>query len=407
MNLLKYLIILSRKKLRQIFSVSFAISTNQMSIFPGFIDKFEKKFADFCGQDFSLSFCNGTSSIEASLFAIGLQPGDEVIVPSCTFHASIDPICNLGAQPIFADVDSQNFTICPEDIRKKISAKTKAIVVVHIFGIPANMQEIKKIAEEFKLDIIEDGSHAHGAIANGQICGSIGRIGAFSLHGGKAVAAGEGGIAVTRNKNDYLKMSLFGHFTLNQKEFSDIHLKEFEHTGLGHKRRIAPLSACLAKIDLDEILKTNEIMRQTSDRLDTAFSQIDGVLFPRLPKDSQKGGFFLGYAFSLSGCVVNVDFIVERFQSIGIQLTRYPFVMHHKLAIYNDVDFRKALLKFTLSGVGNRPTPSEKASGVILKNTEQLETNLLLIPRRYLITLSPSKIQKMTSILREEISKNS
>ena len=293
MNVLRFLAILVRKRIKQIVSVSVAIVANQTSFFPPFLVRFERQFADFCKTEYALSFCNGTSAIEAALFAIGVQAGDEVIVPSCTFHSSIDPICNLGAQPVFADVDRRNFTICPRDVQRKLTTRTKAIIVVHLFGIPADMKAIGEIADAAHVDVIEDVSHAHGATADGQVCGSLGRVGAFSLQGAKAVAAGEGGICVTHNRADYLRMSFWGHFNRNGNAFAEINCEAFEQTGLGFKRRMAPLSALLAKADLDGIHAVNDIMNQTAAKLDAALAGIDGVLIPRLPEGSRNGRRFL------------------------------------------------------------------------------------------------------------------
>ena len=341
MKLLMFSIILLRKTLKQISAVSLAILTSKTSFFPDFLIRFEEQFAQFCGTDYALSFCNGTSAIEAALFALGVGPGDEVIVPSLTFHASIDPICNVGAQPIFADVDRQNLTICPKDIEDKISEKTKAIIVVHIFGIPANMKAIQEIASANEVDIIEDASHAHGAMAEGKMCGSLGRIGVFSLQGAKAVAAGEGGMSVTQNKKDFLAMSLWGHFGRHGTEFSEINCQDFKHTGLGFKRRMAPLGALLAQADLDEVHKVNKIMNQTAKRLDQALTGVKGLLRPQLPTGSQQGGFFGGYAFSVNGVASDV---IARLRSLGIHAKAYPFARHHQLAIYNDLDYRQRLV---------------------------------------------------------------
>src|SRR5262245_6357304 len=135
-----YTVLFYKKRLKQLISVSRAILKNQITFYPDYLLRFEAQFGKFTGKNYALSFCNGTSAIEAALYAVGIGPGDEVIVPSCTFHASIDPICNFGAQPVFADVDAHTFTICADDIRRKITDRTKAIVVVHLFGIPADMK---------------------------------------------------------------------------------------------------------------------------------------------------------------------------------------------------------------------------------------------------------------------------
>ena len=398
MNVLRFLAILVRKRIKQIVSVSVAIVANQTSFFPPFLVRFERQFADFCKTEYALSFCNGTSAIEAALFAIGVQAGDEVIVPSCTFHSSIDPICNLGAQPVFADVDRRNFTICPRDVQRKLTTRTKAIIVVHLFGIPADMKAIGEIADAAHVDVIEDVSHAHGATADGQVCGSLGRVGAFSLQGAKAVAAGEGGICVTHNRADYLRMSFWGHFNRNGHAFAEINCEAFEQTGLGFKRRMAPLSALLAKADLDGIHAVNDIMNQTAAKLDAALAGIDGVLIPRLPEGSRKGGFYCGYAFSVGGAAADAQTVIRRLRAVGVDAAGYPFARHHELAIYNDLRFRNGIV---MNRTDQATATSTPVSGVTLENTEQLEADLVLIPRRYLVTLSDSRIKNIAAVLAE------
>ena len=401
MNVLKYLVIHIRKRLTQIISVSIAIAQNKITFCPPYLVSFEKQFADFCSTDYALSFCNGTSAIEASLFAIGVQPGDEVIVPSCTFHSSIDPICNLGAEPVFADVDDRNFTISPEDVQRKITTRTKAIIVVHVFGIPAAMRELIRIAHASGIAVIEDVSHGHGAMADGRMCGSLGRIGAFSLQGAKAIAAGEGGMTVTRKRADYLRMSLWGHFNRHGAQFSEINGEEFEATGLGYKRRMAPLGALLAKADLAEIHRVNRIMNGTASKLDDALATIPGVLTPRLPEGSRKGGFYCGYAFSVGTSAVRADAVIRRLRSIGIDAQGYPFARHHTLAIYRDPGLRNRVRRNVGPGPAGRPTAS---APLVLRNTEQLESSLVLIPRRYLVLLSNSRIRKLAAALEDELS---
>ena len=183
--------------LEQIVRITIVVLRNQTTRYPSFVVQFETNFAKYIGRKFGLSFCNGTSSLDAALFALDVKPGDEIIVPSCTFHASLDPVVNCGAKPVFVDILPSNGTMDPERITDSITEKTRGVIVTHIWGFPADMRRICAIAKERKLWVVEDCSHAHGAEVAGKKCGSFGAISFFSLQGAKPVAAGEGGIAVT------------------------------------------------------------------------------------------------------------------------------------------------------------------------------------------------------------------
>ena len=233
--------------------VSQALANNEISLYPSFVEAFEQRYAAWLGQRYGLSFCNGTSAIEATLFAANVQPGDEVIVPSCTFHASIDPILNTGAIPVFVDVEETSLTIDPVEVAKKLTPKTKAVIAVHVWGIPVDVKRLRHVLAGKSVALIEDVSHAHGASYDGRPCGAWGDFGVFSLQGSKAIAAGEGGIVVTDSWESYIRMSAWGHFNRHSQHFAVIGLEAFEATGVGYKRRMAPLGTILADVDLDHL----------------------------------------------------------------------------------------------------------------------------------------------------------
>ena len=145
------------------------------------VKNFERKFADYIGLEYGLCICNGTTSIQAALFAVGVGAGDEVIVPSFTFWASAGPILACNAIPVFADVDLDLQTITAEEIKKHITPKTKAIIMVHTWGTPCEIEPIIKLAKEKDIKVIEDCSHAHGATYHGKKVGSFGDVGCFSV----------------------------------------------------------------------------------------------------------------------------------------------------------------------------------------------------------------------------------
>ena len=174
----------------KIVRIATVVLRSQTTRYPPFVAKFETDFAKYIGRKFGLSFCNGTSSLEAALFALDVKPGDEVIVPSCTFHASLDPVVNCGAKPVFVDILPDNGTMDPVRIIDGITEKTCGIIVTHIWGFPADMRRICAIAKERKLWVVEDCSHAHGAEVAGKKCGSFGDISFFSLQGNTIIGSG-------------------------------------------------------------------------------------------------------------------------------------------------------------------------------------------------------------------------
>ena len=174
--------------------------------------QFEKELATFHQTKHALTFCNGTAAILAAFYGCGIGYGDEVIGPSYTYWASMMSLFSLGAVPVFAEINPESLCIDPIDIEKKITPKTKAIMVVHLFGHPADMDAIMKIAKKHKLKVIEDVSHAQGGLYKGKILGTIGDVGAFSCMAFKSFSIGEGGVMVTNNDEIYQKAISFGFY---------------------------------------------------------------------------------------------------------------------------------------------------------------------------------------------------
>ena len=165
-------------------------------------EKFEEEWAQTIGTDFAILMSSGTGALISALVGMGIGPGDEVIVPGYTFMASASAVLAVGAIPVLTEID-ETMTIDVEDIKKKISKHTKAIIPVHICGYPCNMDAICEIAKEHNLYIIEDACQADGGRYKGKRLGSIGDVGAFSFNYYKLISAGEGGALVTNNKLAY------------------------------------------------------------------------------------------------------------------------------------------------------------------------------------------------------------
>ncbi|RYD20140.1 MAG: DegT/DnrJ/EryC1/StrS family aminotransferase [Verrucomicrobiaceae bacterium] len=235
------------------------------------IRELESDYASYTGRRHALAHNNGTSALLAAFHALDLQPGDEVLVPTATFWASVLPMVWCGLVPVFCDSEPETLGIDPEDMRRKITLRTRAVVIVHLWGLPCKVNEIRKVCDEFDLRIIEDASHAHGAVYQGRKCGTLGDISVFSLQGEKLAPAGEGGVFLT-DREDYLERAIcLGDITRIIELESPA--RRFAATSMGMKTRIAPMSAALGRVSLQKLDEANRIRnanhRWLSERLET------------------------------------------------------------------------------------------------------------------------------------------
>ena len=213
--------------------------------------KFEEEFAKWNGNKYALVFNNGTSALLAAMFACHLGCGDEIIAPSVTYWASVIPAYSLGATVVFADIDPKTLCINPADIEKRISPKTKAIMVVHYMGHPADMDGIMAVAKKHNLKVIEDISHAQGGLYKGRKLGTFGDVSAISLMSGKSLPAGEGGILVTDNLECYERAIAAGHYDRFDSRITTESLKPIAGLPLlGFKGRLNQMSAAVGRVQL-------------------------------------------------------------------------------------------------------------------------------------------------------------
>ena len=291
----------------------------------GIIKEFEKRFSKFIKIKHCLSQNNGTSTLHAAFFSIGLKPGDEVLVPSYTWHTSVSPMLHLGAKPVFCEINPKTLTINPKDIKSKINSKTKAIVVVHLWGMPAQMDEIMSIAKKNKLYVIEDCSHAYGSLYKGGKVGTFGDIACFSMQSSKLLASGEGGVFCTNNKDFYEKALLLGHHgRLN--ELKNKNYQKFSYTGLGFKYRANPLSISLANSLLKRIDKLNKTKCKNINYFENLIREIPGITVLEKPEYAAFRSYF------------EFKFLYDE------TITKYPknkFVFRHRLNLIPMSDERK------------------------------------------------------------------
>ena len=215
-------------------------------------EQFQLEFAEYLGVNHALAFTNGTQAIEAAMFAIGLGMGDEIICTTKTYWASAVPALNFGAAPVFCNI-TENLSMDPDDIERCITPRTKAIMVVHYFGYPCDMDRIMEIARRHGLRVIEDVSHAQGGLYKGKRLGTFGDVAAMSLMSMKSFAAGELGVIVTDDRRIYERALAFGHYERNNaKNITECEdLKQYYNVAIGGiKGRANQVCTALARVQL-------------------------------------------------------------------------------------------------------------------------------------------------------------
>jgi len=244
------------------------------------ISAFEKEFAEYTRVKYSIFMNSGTAALHCAMAAAGVQPGDEVITSPHTFIGSASAILQQGAIPVFADIDPRTYTMDPLKIEAKISSATKVIEPVHIYGLPADMDAIRKIADAHGLVIVEDACQAHGAEYKGKKAGSIGAMGAFSFNGTKNMQTGEGGMFVT-NSDEYAgtseKVRIFGESLRPGVP------RPYMAGGMGWNYKSNEITAAFGRVQLSRLDETNHARIEMCEFLTDRLGKLPGLIPPFIP----------------------------------------------------------------------------------------------------------------------------
>lgn len=312
----------------------------------GIIKEFEGAFARMVGTRYALAMNSGTAALHSAYFAVGVGPGSEVIVPTYTWHATITPIIHCAATPVFCDIDPKTLTAGPGDIERKITHRTKAICVVHVWGNVCDMDKISAIAKRHKIALIEDCSHAHGASWKGKKVGSIGDIGCFSMQGGKAVSGGEAGVATTNSSELFDLMVLLGHFG-RKKIGGNKALNRIGDMSLGTKYRPHTWAIAMASEDLKKLPLLNKHRTANYEFMNKMLKDCPGIeLIESLP--GAKRGGYLEFKFKLSKEILKItsrERIAEAIQAEGAPVNadryssyNYTYGLLHTAPLFTSFD---------------------------------------------------------------------
>ncbi len=239
------------------------------------INEFEIEFSKYIGSKYAVAVSNGTVAIHLALVALGVGPGDEVIVPDLTFAATINTVLHAGATPVIVDVENDGWCIDPNEIEKAITARTKAIIPVHLYGQACDMGAIMALAKKHNLYVIEDCAEAHGARFNGERVGSIGDIGCFSFFANKVITTGEGGMCTTNSDELTMKMKVLRDHGMKKDQ-------KYYHEVIGFNYRMTNLQAAIGVAQLERIEDILEQRRLLEFEYRKRLSEFDFIELQRI-----------------------------------------------------------------------------------------------------------------------------
>ena len=338
------------------------VMTNAHFILGPEVKTFEEEFKKYVGADYAVSCANGTDALHLALRAIDIKPGDEVIVPSFTFIATASTVLLAGGKPVFADIDPYTFNLDPVSLKKKITKKTKAVVVVHLFGLPADLGEIKKICKKHHLILIEDCAQAFGAKYKEKHVGTYGDIGCFSFFPAKNLGAyGDGGMTVTNKKNLAKRLTMLRFHG---------HKAKYKSQLLGFNSRLDTLQAAIMSIKLKHFKEELKVRREAAGFYN---KNLSSPLIISKPENLKK------YFYSFNYYTIRVkkrDALKEYLKSKGIPtMVYYPIPCHLQPALkylgYKRGDLpvseqmTKEVLSLPISGFVKKSELKEVVSNIV------------------------------------------
>jgi dTDP-4-amino-4,6-dideoxygalactose transaminase len=303
------------------------------------LEKFEQEFSNYIGAEYGIGVNSGSDALYLAVKALGVGKGDEIITVSHTFQSTVDAIVRNEAKPIFVDIDPETYTIDVSQIRRKITERTKAIIPVHLYGHPSDIDPIIEIAEKHNLFVIEDACQAHGAEYKGKKVGGIGDIGCFSFYPAKNLGAyGDAGMIITNNEKLARKLRMMRNYGQSKK---------YHHEFIGMNSRLDEIQAAILRVKLKHLDKWNEKRRRAA-RLYNELLEDSKAITPA-QKEYAKHVYYI-YVIKHE----NRNKLKEYLENQGIQtLIHYPIPIHRQKA-------------YTILGIAARLPETEKTCNEIL-----------------------------------------
>lgn len=315
---------------REIEYVNECLRTGWISSSGRFIEEFERKWAEYCGMKYGIAMSNGTTALQAAVGCIGLQPGDKVIMPTFTIISCAQAIIYNGGFPILVDSDPRTWCMDVSQIEAKITSKTRAIMPVHIYGHPVDMDPLIKLAQKHNLVIIEDAAEAHGAEYKGRKCGGLGDMSCFSFYANKIITTGEGGMVLTNNPEYAEKARSLRNLCFRKEH-------RFYHTELGYNFRLTNLQAAIGLAQLERIDELVARKRWMGQAYTERLRDIPGLQLPVEESWSKQVYWMYGVVLDESRQMDAKEF-ANRLKDKGID-TRPFFLGMHEQPVFHNMGF--------------------------------------------------------------------
>lgn len=307
--------------------VNDAVKSGWISSSGDYVSRFEKAFAEYCGSGHGIAVCNGTVALHLALVALGVGPGDEVILPDFTMIASAFAVCYTGAIPVFVDADSATWNMDIDAIEQSITPRTRVIMPVHIFGNPCDMNPIKRIAEKYSLAVLEDAAESHGAEYDGIKTGSLGALAAFSFFANKNITTGEGGMVVTNDASLAERCRYYRNicFPLDSP-------RTYLHADIGFNYRISNIHAAIGLAQVEHADEYREMKRKNARLYMAMLSEIPGIIQQKTQPASSPVHWMNGIAIGAEYGKTRDD-LVRFLKSEGIDTRLFFNGMHRQPAL--------------------------------------------------------------------------
>lgn len=306
------------------------VDTGWISANGRFVRDFEKQFAEFCGTKYALACCNGTMTLHIAIKALGIGPGDEVIMPTLTYIATANAVAYCGAKPVFVDSEPDTWNMDPNQLEEKITDRTKAILPVHLYGLSCNMTEILEIANRHGIPVIEDAAEAHGATWDGHRVGSMGKVGSFSFFGNKIITCGEGGMLTTDDKELYDEM-------LNLRSQGVDANKRYWHTKVGYNYRMTNMQAAVGLAQLENIDWHLAQRKRISDLYSKYLPMLDGLVSVQKVPVEATHVYWMNSIVLADDVKLERDEVMRQMEEKNIEM-RPLFYPMHVMPPYYDAD---------------------------------------------------------------------
>ena len=339
--------------------VNDAVRTGWISSSGKYVKAFEEAFAEYCGVKYAVGVCNGTVALHLALTCLGIGQGDEVIIPDFTMIASAFSVCYTGAKPVFVDADEKTWNIDVSKIEEKITPQTKAIMPVHIFGNPCDMDAIQQIAARHNLFIIEDAAEAHGATYKGEKVGSFSDIAAFSFFANKNLTTGEGGMVVTDDKNLYKKALYHKNMC-----FDPDAPRNYIHNDIGFNYRMSNIHAAIGLAQTEKADEYKEMRIRNGNLYRKYLKGIKGIILQEYQPHAESVFWMNGIQLDPGKYGKTRDELLNLLKENGID-TRLFFVGMHR---------QPSLLRFGCNGISDYPVTDKLAqNGFYLPSASNLK----------------------------------